>query len=144
MPPMRLVPILIGSALVSVIPPAFAGGNSIKFGNDLRVSNISLQKIKDSSARSGYVFLFRGNVTNGGKEELSRAGSVGASVGACVMANIKDNKGRKFDVSCDIPPLLPSETAKNVVFARSTAMADSATAQFCVSWFRCTSQLKPR
>ena len=141
---MRLAPILLAPVLLTVATPSFAGGNAVEFGRKIRVSNITLQKVKNSSARSGYVFVFRGTVTNGGDEELTRTGSVGASVGACLMAKVKDNKGRKFDVSCDVPALLPSETAKNVVFAQSTAMSDSSTAQFCATWFRCTAQLKPK
>ena len=119
------------------------GNNSIEIGK-IKVTNIALSKLKDSSARSGYVFVFKGDVTNAGDEEVSRTGSVGASVGACLTGNIKDNAGRKFDVSCDIPALLPGETAKNVAFAHSTAMSNSETAELCVSWVQCTEQLTPK
>ena len=128
--------------LVATKAPAPAV-NAIEFG-DIRVSNITLQKVSSATARSGYVFVFRGNVTNGGVEELTRAGSISASVGSCLLGKVKDNKGRKFDVSCDIPALLPSETAKNFAFAQSTAMSDSTTAQFCSRWLSCTDQLKPK
>ena len=137
---MRLAPVLLAPVLLTFATPAIAGGNALKFG-DIRVSNITLQKVKNSSARSGYVFVFRGTVTNGGNEELTRAGSIGKSVGACLQAKSKDDKGRKFEVSCDIPALLPSETKKNYPFAQSTALPDASSAELCLTWYRCTSQL---
>jgi hypothetical protein len=140
---MRLAPVLLAPVLLAVATPAFAGGTTLRFG-DIKVSDITLQKVKNSSARSGYVFVFRGTVTNGGNEELTRASAIGKSVGSCLQAKSKDNKGRKFDVSCDIPPLLPSETKKNYPFAQSTALADASSAELCLTWYRCTSQLKAK
>jgi len=136
------------SVLVALLvaQPAFAGGNSLTLktaGNSFRFSNITLQKVKSSSARSGYMFRFFANVTNTGKTEFTRMGSAVSSV-ACMAGNVKDNQGRKFDLTCDIPALLPSETSKNVQIAWSSAMADSKTAQLCLGWFNCTSQLTPR
>ena len=128
------------AALLLAATPAYAGGNEMNLGG-YKVTGITLKKVANSAARSGYVFQFRGTVTNTTNEELTRAGSVGASVGACLVAKVTDNKGRKFEVSCDIPALLPSESAKNIVFAQSSAMSDSKSAKFCAGWFKCTSML---
>ena len=128
------------------VDPAFAGGNNLTLktaGNSFRFSNITLKKLKSSSARSGYMFRFYANVTNTGKAEFTQMGSTVSSV-SCLAGTVKDDQGRKFDLSCDIPPLLPSETSKTVQIAWSSAMADSSTAQLCLGWFNCTSQLTPR
>lgn len=133
-------------ALVLVASPAIAGGNTLKLrttANSFRFSNIYVQKVKAPQARSGYMFRFYANVTNTGKSEFTRTGSAVSSV-ACMAGTVKDNQGRKFDLSCDIPALLPSETSKTVQIAWSSAMADSKTAQLCLGWFNCTSQLTPR
>jgi hypothetical protein len=140
-PVLPVLPVLAALALAAT--PAYAGGSQMNLSG-YKITGITLAKVRSSSARSGYVFQFRGTVTNTTKQELTRAGSVGASLGACLAAKIQDNKGRKFDVTCDIPALLPSESAKNVVFAQSSAMSDSTSAKFCVSWLRCTSMLNPK
>ena len=116
----------------------YGSGGGYKF----TFSNIYLRKVASETARSGYVFQFVGNVTNDGKEEFTRIGSA-VSQTACMIASIKDDQDRKFDVSCEIPPLLPSETSEPVVFAQSTAMPDSRTAEFCITWGNCTSQMTP-
>lgn len=126
--------------------PAFAGGNNLKLrtaGNSFTFSNITVSKAKSTSSRSGYMFRFYANVTNTGKSEFTRMGSAVSSV-ACMAGTVKDNQGRKFDLSCEIPPLFPSETSKRVQIAWSTAMPDSRTAQLCLGWTNCTSQLTPK
>jgi hypothetical protein len=140
---MFLRSLAIGAAFLLASSPVYAGGNSLNLSG-YKVTGITLKKVASPTARSGYVFQFRGTVTNTTKEELTRAGSVGASVGACVMANVIDQKGRKFSTSCDIPALLPSESAKNVVFAQSTAMRDSTQAKLCIAWLKCTSTMTPK
>jgi hypothetical protein len=139
------MPLLAVIALLAT-SPAYAGGDTLNLrtaGNSFRFSNISLKKVKSSSARSGYMFRFFANVTNIGKSEFTQMGSAVSSV-ACMAGTVRDDQGRKFDLSCDIPPLLPTETSKRVQIAWSSAMADSRTAQLCLGWMNCTSQLTPR
>jgi len=142
---MRLFTFSLATILLSA-QPVFAGGNTLTLktaGNSFRFSNITVKKEKSSIARSGYMFRFYANVANTGKSEFTRMGSAVSSV-SCMAGKVKDNQGRKFDLSCEIPALLPSETSKTVQIAWSSAMADSKTAQLCLGWFNCTSQLAPR
>lgn len=118
--------------------PALVDSSSYEIGNGISISDISISKEPSQTARSGYVFQVRGNVLNAGKKELTRAESLGSSLGACLFGKIKDDQEREFNITCSIPPLLPSESVKQVVFAQSTAMKDSESAKFCFSDFNCT------
>jgi hypothetical protein len=115
---------------------------TLRIGSDFIISNMKIRKVEDSAARSGYVFQITGDITNDGVNELTVAGSVGVSLGACAFAKMNDEHGRKFEVSCDIPAMLPGETIQNVVIAQSSAMSDSTEAKLCLSPINCTPLMK--
>lgn len=103
--------------------------------------NISVKKVEDPTARSGYVFQFYGRATNNGKVEKTRAEAMGYSIGACAFAKIKDQEDREFKATCTLPALLPGETSEVVNFAQSTAMPNSTAAKLCQGW-GCTPLMK--
>ena len=119
---------------------AFWGKKTTLKAGRLEITNIRVQKVRNSSARSGYVFKFTGDLKNNG-EELTRTGSVGASVGACMFGKVKDDKKRSFEVSCNVKAALPGEVIKGGFTAQSSAMPDSTKAKLCTGWLKCTSLL---
>ena len=107
-----------------------ADANSIILG-DYKFQDVTL-RVVPSDSRSGYNFEFVGVASNNSKEEVTRSGALGYSIGVCAFAKIKDDQDREFVVQCSVPPLLPGETSKPVVFATSTALPGSKGAKLCM------------
>ena len=123
---------LVASSLVACGSSGSKDPRTVTIG-DYQFTDVQVERV-ESYSRSGYVVQYSGIPQNLGNEELTWAGSVGASVGACMFAEIQDDRGRKFDTSCDIPPLLPGEVgSERHVFAQSSIMPDSQTAALYIS-----------